>query len=335
MANTIMVPISDIILDPRLQMREKMDFEVIDEYSEDIFDLPPGKIVMGAGGEMWLTAGWHRYHAHVKAKQDKMKCDVRDGTFLDALAEAAGENHGHGLKRTAADKRRAVMSLLKEKLWQDRSDRMIATACKVSWPFVGKIRQEMSGGNVSTSERIGADGKNYSSKVTQPSLPQDDESVPFCDEPELPVPPTPKPSYQTDNHKPSTNGRPKKAPEPPPGDEEDEMVDDEDYPVPARLRAIFAEKNTIRKLKSMSDQSYNILIEMEKKPWYKLSQENYQGDQRYKIQYSAVMVVLANAMRRVEPLTVHQPCRGDGCKDCKQRGYLTNEDAKEGASHAN
>lgn len=147
MNNVMQVPVADIILDPRLQMRETMDFAVIDDYAEHLFDLPPGKIVMGEGGIMWLTGGWHRYHANVKAKQTTMPCTVREGTFQDALKEAAGENFGHGIRRTDADKKRAVKALLSEPLWADRSDRMIAEACHVSHPLVAKVRAEMAEAN--------------------------------------------------------------------------------------------------------------------------------------------------------------------------------------------
>ena len=43
-----------------------------------------------------------------------MPCRVRKGTFLDALIEAAGESHDHGLQRSPADRRRAIESLAAE-----------------------------------------------------------------------------------------------------------------------------------------------------------------------------------------------------------------------------
>ena len=137
----LQIPLSEIVLDPRLQMRALMDFETIDEYAEHFDSLPPGKIVR-EGAVNWLTGGWHRYHAAVKAKRATMPCTVREGTFLDALTEAAGENHGHGIRRTPEDKRRAVSALLAEPVWAGRSNRMVAEACHVSEHLVSKIRQE-------------------------------------------------------------------------------------------------------------------------------------------------------------------------------------------------
>lgn len=143
MPDIVQVRLDKIILDPRLQMRETMDFGVIDEYAENLFDLPPSRVVQGPAGEMWLVGGWHRWHAHSKTKQKTMPCIVTEGAFADAVVLAAGENHGHGLRRTNEDKRRAVAALLSHEVWQERSDRMIADACHVGHPFVAKIRKEL------------------------------------------------------------------------------------------------------------------------------------------------------------------------------------------------
>lgn len=184
------VPLAEIILDPRLQMRETMDFAVIDEYAESICHLPPSRIVKGPQGEMWLTSGWHRYHAHAKSEQSTMPCMVRDGTFLDALVEAAGENHGHGIRRTNEDKRRAVAALLSEDSWRNKSDRMIAEACHVSNHFVAKVREITPTGNVpsqgnssdstppaATPTRTGSDGRER--PASQPKPPA--ATAPLCD----------------------------------------------------------------------------------------------------------------------------------------------------------
>lgn len=148
----ISVSISELVIDQRLQMRETLNYVVIDDYAEHLFDLPPAKVVMGEGGVMWLWDGLHRYHAHKKSGQTNMKCEVKEGTFLDALKSAAGANHGHGIQRTDADKRRAVKALLSEALWQQRSDRMIAEACHVGTHLVAKVRADLTQPVVTESE---------------------------------------------------------------------------------------------------------------------------------------------------------------------------------------
>ena len=51
-----------------------------------------------------------------------------------------GANHGHGLRRTNADKRRAVETLLRDQEWTKWSDREIARQCAVSNRFVSDVR---------------------------------------------------------------------------------------------------------------------------------------------------------------------------------------------------
>jgi len=137
------VPIAELILDPRLQMRVKLDFTAIDEYAEHLDDLPPCKAVR-EGEVIWLTSGWHRVNAYQKQDRDTVPCFVRDGSFLDALVEAVGENPDHGIRRTPEDKARAVMALLTEPTWADKSNRMVAAACKVNEHFVAKVRSELA-----------------------------------------------------------------------------------------------------------------------------------------------------------------------------------------------
>ncbi len=54
-----------------------------------------------------------------------------------------GANADHGLRRTYADKRRAVEMLLQDEEWRTWSDRAIADQTKTTHPFVGKIRAEL------------------------------------------------------------------------------------------------------------------------------------------------------------------------------------------------
>jgi hypothetical protein len=57
-----------------------------------------------------------------------------------ALQHALAANQTHGLRRTNADKRRAVELALDR--WPDKSDREIATLAGTSHPFVGRVRGE-------------------------------------------------------------------------------------------------------------------------------------------------------------------------------------------------
>ncbi len=77
----------------------------------------------------------------------------------DGLPVRAGANRSHGLRRTNADKERAVKTALQER--PHFSDRAIAGHCGVSPSFVGKCRSEAENeGQLSTVDsRTGKDGR--------------------------------------------------------------------------------------------------------------------------------------------------------------------------------
>ena len=116
-----------------------------------------------------LSQGFHRYQAMIRAGITEAKFAVRHGTADECAIDAACSNRDHGLKRTNADKRRAVEMLLKR--LPKESDRAIADRAGVSDPFVGEVRRQVL--TVSTSPppptRTGRDGKEY--PATQPPRP--------------------------------------------------------------------------------------------------------------------------------------------------------------------
>jgi hypothetical protein len=68
---------------------------------------------------------------------------VHQGTARDALLFALGSNTTHGLRRTPADKRRAVEVMLRDEEWAKWSDREIARLCDLSHAFVSGVRREL------------------------------------------------------------------------------------------------------------------------------------------------------------------------------------------------
>lgn len=61
-----------------------------------------------------------------------------------AVLHSVGANAQHGQRRTNADKRKAVMTLLNDEEWGQWSDREIARQCAVSKSFVNKLRPSLS-----------------------------------------------------------------------------------------------------------------------------------------------------------------------------------------------
>jgi len=135
-----------IVLDPKLQSRTETNEQTIEDYSDAIKlgDEFPPLLVYFDGTHYWLVDGYHRYHAHKKAGKAGVTCDVVNGTFTDAVLKAASVNSTHGMRRTYADKRKAVMTLLEDFEWKDWSNAEIARHCCVSPTFVANLRD--SGG---------------------------------------------------------------------------------------------------------------------------------------------------------------------------------------------
>ena len=155
---TVLVDINEIVADMTVQARVAIDTSIVCEYSEHLDDLPP-MIVYFDGECHWLADGFHRLAAHAMAKRADVLCEIRQGTKRDAILHAVKANASHGLRRTNADKRRAVELLLADEEWAQWSDRAIAEACGVTHPFVQSIRPRDRVVTVTTNtKRMSRDG---------------------------------------------------------------------------------------------------------------------------------------------------------------------------------
>jgi hypothetical protein len=160
-------------LDGGTQARQRLSAEAIEDYAKHLDELPP-VVVFFDGEDYWLADGFQRFHAHLEAKRATIRCDVRKGTRRDAILYAVGANATHGLRRSNEDKRQAVLMLLKDQEWGERSDRWIAEKCRVSNHLVAEARA--STGNSPSSKppkRKGRDGKARKApkKKTKPARP--------------------------------------------------------------------------------------------------------------------------------------------------------------------
>jgi hypothetical protein len=143
---------AQIRTDGGTQMRAGLNEETVVEYLELILEpnewpFPP-VIVFHDGEVHWLGDGFHRVEAARRYIQREqigytVVAEVRPGTRRDAVLCAAGANAAHGLRRTNADKRRAVETLLRDEEWGQWSNREIARRCAVSQPFVSKLRTDL------------------------------------------------------------------------------------------------------------------------------------------------------------------------------------------------
>lgn len=127
-------------------------------------EFPPIVVFRDQDGKHWLADGHHRLAVAEAIHEGEIKARVHEGGREQALLYAASSNDSHGLRRTNADKRRAVELVLKA-CSSDWSDRRVAEACGVSHPFIARVRVETvtsSGQKAGYAE--GADGKIRAAK---------------------------------------------------------------------------------------------------------------------------------------------------------------------------
>ncbi|TFH53059.1 MAG: hypothetical protein E4G89_01170 [Methanothrix sp.] len=138
------VKLSDITLDSDLQPRVTITDAIVDEYAEAMKqgECFPPIILFNDGDTNWLADGYHRYKAAQRAGLEHISAEFRSGTKLDALRHALSANVSHGLRRSQADRRRAVLIGLRE--FSDQSDREIGRLVKVDGKTVGKYRERMT-----------------------------------------------------------------------------------------------------------------------------------------------------------------------------------------------
>lgn len=176
--------ISAIVIDPAIQPREQMDEATILEYAGDMQageEFPP-IVAFGTPERAWLADGFHRIEAAKRSGHTVIAVDLREGGRREAILYSVGANATHGLRRTNADKRRAVQVMLRDPEWAAWSDHEIARRCAVSAPFVGQLRAEL--GIVQAERKVERGGVIYTmqteaigSKDPDPSIEEEEGSV--------------------------------------------------------------------------------------------------------------------------------------------------------------
>src|SRR4051794_32619876 len=151
------VPLDDLVLDPNLNLRDRLDDFTVERYADSWVRLPP-VTVYDVDGRLLLADGFHRHAAAVMTGKRSIAAEVREGTFADALDFVASVNLFHGLPLTRAERRRAVE--VKLKLHHDWSDRRMSEELGVSRELVAKVRRQLIEGNLIPNNpgRVGSDG---------------------------------------------------------------------------------------------------------------------------------------------------------------------------------
>ena len=169
--------LEQIRTDGDTQPRTALNDATVAEYAEAITEgakLPPITTFYD-GANYWLADGFHRFFAHKDIGALDIQVEVQQGTKRDAVLYSVGANSAHGLRRTNADKRKAVTTLLEDTEWSKWSDREIARQCGVSNMLVGDIRKsylkeltdaDESESSLTDTRTVERGGKTYEQDTT-------------------------------------------------------------------------------------------------------------------------------------------------------------------------
>jgi hypothetical protein len=133
--------------------------------------------VFDVSGALYVVDGFHRRASHLAAGKTFIGTrTVGWGSLEDAVWFATSANKAHGLRRTRADKRRAVELALATPIGSEQSNAVIAKHVGVSDTFVSNVRRETTDqlatlGVEPPVSRIGADGKRRPVKPAAPARP--------------------------------------------------------------------------------------------------------------------------------------------------------------------
>lgn len=135
--------LDNITIEGGTQSRAEINEATVAEYSELYrlkVELPPPQIIYD-GVTHFLWDGFHRFHGAGRAGLKELECEQKRGSLRDAILLSLGANHDHGLKRTHADKRKCVLTLLADSEWAKMSNVAVAEACHVGKDLVLELRK--------------------------------------------------------------------------------------------------------------------------------------------------------------------------------------------------
>lgn len=171
------------------QPRAEISNEVVQDYAQDMLQGAkfPAVVVFYDGAAYWLADGFHRVAAAKVARLTEIDADVRQGSLEDAKWYSYSVNQSHGLRRTNADKRRAVEAALAHPNARGKTDHDIAKHCGVDAKTIGTYRHAIYGNSIDTPERtVTRNGSTYpmnTGNIGRKPEPPQLQSLPFDDEP--------------------------------------------------------------------------------------------------------------------------------------------------------
>ncbi|MEM6852837.1 MAG: ParB N-terminal domain-containing protein [Planctomycetota bacterium] len=158
------------------QARDQLNQDAVNDYAAAAKSgaVLPAVEVYFDGSAYYLVDGFHRYFAAEKNNAKSMRCEVVNGSLHDARLRACQVNAGHGLRRSNADKRRAVNMLLDELAEQEKewTEKDIAAHCAVDATTVTRVRSERGERELPPSMAKNNGGRLDSNRKNLPSEPE-------------------------------------------------------------------------------------------------------------------------------------------------------------------
>jgi hypothetical protein len=164
MKHPAFIAINDLDLTAGTQLRAGLDKSAVAEYAEgyrEFGQLYLGSItifhVPGLVNPYVVIDGFHRVAAATEVWPTGIGLPcicAGSGSLREAILKAAGVNAEHGVRRTDADKRRAVLQVLSDAEWVNWSDNKIAAACSVGNRLVGVLRRELVAAANATQQSV-------------------------------------------------------------------------------------------------------------------------------------------------------------------------------------
>lgn len=184
-----MIELLKIRIDGDTQSRAELNQDTVAEYAEAMragTRFPPVAVFYD-GADYWLADGFHRYFGAKQAGIEAIAEEVHPGTKLDAQLYSFGANATNGLRRSNADKRKAVTGALKHPTSKAWSDNQIAKHCGVSDHLVSDVRKSifeiLEDSSSRTVTRNGTTYKQDTSKIGKSRKKSSKEEEAPSDEP--------------------------------------------------------------------------------------------------------------------------------------------------------
>lgn len=102
--------LTEIVVDPTISPRRRLDNRLIEDYVEILDRLPPVLVYKTLDGKL-LADGFHRFAAATRLGRTHLKAEVRIGEREDAIEAAVIANLSHGLRLTAEERRDAILRI--------------------------------------------------------------------------------------------------------------------------------------------------------------------------------------------------------------------------------